>query len=250
VKPIEPIARKRVLPVAIAMLALMTLGVVTSFAQDAADSAAVAIAPPETVLSDEAAADAPFNAWTPGRQWMAVRAGYAKSTEDSSGHGAGGYAVSYTRMLKGLTLWKWTFFKRYSMGATFQHDLVGRFGSAGEVDLSATLDLTRHYAWAPTVHPYWGLGVGPYYRKTLRTGNDLRDVSTGWYFATGVNTPLSEHHLLGIDVRLSRLAGKNDPPNPVFGLGSVTQETSAGRTIFKERPVSHWSIKVNYAFAY
>ena len=249
-KPIEPVARKRGLPVAIALLACMTLGVAaTSSAQDAADSTAV---PPEAAAAtaDEVQEDAPLDAWTPGRQWMAVRAGYAKSTEDSSGHGAGGYAISYARMLKGLTLWKWTFFKRYSMGATFQHDLVGRFGSAGEVDLSATVDLTRHYAWAPNVHPYWGLGVGPYYRKTLRTGNDLRDVSVGWFFATGINTPLAERHLLGVDARLSRLAGKNDPPNPVFGLGSVDQETSAGRTIFRERPVTHWSIKVNYAFVY
>ena len=69
----------------------------------------------------------------------------AKSTEDSSGHGAGGYGMSYRRMLSGLKLFKWTLFQKYSLGATVQHDVVGRFGPAAEIDVAATVELVRHY---------------------------------------------------------------------------------------------------------
>jgi len=194
--------------------------------------------------------DDTYDPWSPGRQWMTVRAGYAKSTEDSAGHGLAGYGMSYRRMLKGLDLWGFTPLKQYSIGVAVQHDVVSRFGPASEVDFSATVDLIRHYAWAPAVHPYLGLGVGPYYRKTYRTGDDVRDIAIGWYVTGGIHTPVSGRNLLGVDFRLARVKDKNEPPNPVFGLGAVDEEVSGTRTVFKERRASHWSIKAEYAFTF
>jgi len=236
------------------LAAFMVLAARPALAQDddaAADTTAAVADEATGEAGDDAMdmADA-YDPWAPGRQWMSVRAGYAKSTEDSAGHGMAGYGMSYRYMLPGYNIFGWTPLKKYSIGAAVQHDVLGRFGPAAEVEISATVDLVRHYAWGPYVHPHLGLGLGPHYRKTYRTGNDLRDVSLGWYITTGMHTPVSGRHLIGVDFRLSRVKGKNDPPNPVFGLGSIDEESSGTRTVFKERSATHWSIKADYVFTF
>jgi hypothetical protein len=121
--PFESFARKR-LTTFVAVAFTLAAALATPLRAQTADTTAAAVPPPAAPADAEA--PPAYNAWSPGRQWMSLRAGYAKSTEDSAGHGAAGYGMSYMRFITGVKVWKWTVLRGWGFGASFQHDLVGR----------------------------------------------------------------------------------------------------------------------------
>ena len=184
--------------------------------------------------------------WDEGRTWMSVRAGYAGNRSKQAGHGGAGYGIGFSRMLspshvnrwsvlgfEPLGFLPWTLFKNYSLGAYAQYDVLGRFGSASEIEIPATLELARHFAWKSAAHPYLAFGGGWFYRKSYGTSNDFDRGTSGFYMAGGFNAPIAGRQMLGLDFRVARLDGENIPTNPVFGGGQPT--------------ATHVSIKLNYA---
>lgn len=185
--------------------------------------------------------------WSEGRVWMFVRAGYAGSNAPASGHGGTGYGFGFSRMLspshvnqwsvfgvEPLGFLNWTLFKRASLGVSTQYDVIGTFGSASEIEIPVTLDLSRHFGLNSQMSPYLGFGGGWFYRKSYQTGGDTGRTVPGFYVSGGFNVPIAERQVLGLDVRLASVDGENTPPNPVFGTGTSS--------------ALHISAKVNLAF--
>lgn len=206
-------------------------------------AAAALIASGAALAQDET----PVDPWAPGAQWLTLRAGYAKSTVDGTGNGGPGYGVAYSRMLSGLAIRDRTLFRHWSIGASVGHEVVGHFGPASEIDVPATVEMLRHYAWNSDLKPYFGVGLAGHYRKTYRTGDDLREVSLGWFLSGGANVQVATRSLVGLDVRMSRLDASQDPPNPVFGYGSGTLERDGS---FTREKGTHWSVKLGWSFVY
>jgi outer membrane protein W len=184
--------------------------------------------------------------WDEGRTWMSIRAGYAANRSPSAGHGGAGYGIGFSRMLspshvnqwsvlgiEPLGFLHWTLFEHYALGTYTHYDVLGRFGSASEIEIPMTLELTRHFGWKSAAHPYLGVGGGWFYRKSYGTGSDSGRGVRGLYLAGGFNAPIADRQTLGLDVRLARLDSENRPANPVFGAGTAT--------------ATHVSIKLNYA---
>jgi outer membrane protein W len=187
--------------------------------------------------------------WNAGATWLSVRAGYAKNSAPGAGNGGGGYGIGFSHMLgttpigrwqilglKPLGWLHWSVFKDFSLGGYVHYDVLGRVGEASEIEVPATIEIVRHFRAKNSPHTYLGAGMGPFYRKTYRTGNDQVALVTGCYGTTGVNALVAPNQLLGLDLRWARVVNKNDPPNPVFGVGG------GGAT--------HWSVKLNYSFTY
>jgi hypothetical protein len=209
--------------------------------------AAVALVAALAPVRIAAAEDDP---WARGTNWMTIRGGYAKSTVDGAGNGGAGYGLGYARMLHPVKIWRWTLFSKFSLGGYAHYEVLGKVGSAAEIEIPATAELVRHFDWNSSFHPYLGLGTGPMYRKTYRTGLDARNVAMGYYLTLGGNIPVKRMHLLGADVRIIRVKAVNDPPNPVFGLGAGEFDVENGRTVVKSNKGTHWSAKVGYTVAY
>jgi hypothetical protein len=164
----------------------------------------------------------PLDPWGEGRQWFSFRAGYAKSTVKESGDGNVGAGFGFTRVGKGL----------WSVGGFAHLELLGRFAGSAEIEIPATLEVARHSAWKSGVRPYLGFGGGAFYHKFYRTGADIADLRPGFYFLGGMNAPISDHSLLGFDVRMV-FQGSASSENPVFPNS-------------REDAV-HWSAKLNYS---
>ena len=171
-----------------------------------------------------------INPWSKGRQWLSVRFGYARSAAEAAADGNVGFGFGYMRFRD----------SKWSYGAHAQLDILGRFGDAAEIEVPWTVELTRHFKGS-TFHPYTGLGGGMYYNKVSGTGDDHAGVKGGFYLAGGANTPVSDHGLLGIDIRMS-LVSPEGQMNPVFGNEAVTGKAQSR--------VVHWSAKVNYAWVF
>ena len=196
-----------------------------------------------------ATARADDDPWASGSDWMYLRAGYAHSGAAGAGNGGAGYGLGFRHFLKPSRVsdWRvlgikplgflpWTLFKSWSVGAFVEYDVVGRFGTASEIDVPAAIELTRHIRWKSSARPYVTLGVGPFFRKMYNTGSDFSRVRTSGFVATGFDAPVAPHQLLGFDVRTARVMSENKPVNPVFGPGQ--QEST------------HWSMKLMYAITY
>jgi len=183
------------------------------------------------VLAASPAVAQEINPWTKGRQWLSVRFGYARSAAEAAADGNLGFGFGYTRFRDA----KWSY------GANAQLDILGRFGDATEIEVPWTVELTRHFKWTTALHPYTGLGAGMYYNKVSGTGDDHAGVRGGMYVAGGTNTPISEHSLLGFDIRMS-LVSPEGQMNPVFGNQAVTGKA--------QNRVVHWSAKINYAWVF
>lgn len=165
--------------------------------------------------------------WAKRTNWISMRAGYAKSTAKGAGDGLVGYGVGYHRMLN----------RNWSFGGSVNHDVLGHFDNAYEAAVPFTADLTRHFKWKTVVRPYIGMGGGYYFHKYYRTGTDYTGApGSGYYFAFGANLPLDDRHLLGLDTRISSVAGRSGVKNPVFG------DEQASETM--------WTVKINWALAY
>ena len=183
-------------------------------------------------LSNASAAAAQgVDPWTKGRQWLSVRAGYARSGAEGAADGNFGAGFGYSRFRNT----KWSF------GASAHIDVLGRFGDASEVESSWTAEVARHYKWNTSVRPYLGAGLGAYYHKIQGTTDDYASILPGGFLMSGFNAPISDHGLLGIDVR-ANLVEIDHQTNPVFG-GLATTGKDQNRVI-------HWGAKVGYSWAF
>jgi hypothetical protein len=179
---------------------------------------------PEKSLEEQRAED---GLWTKHTNWLSLRAGYAKATGDFAGDGVAGYGIAFQHMLT----------NRMAIGGAVHHEWLGHLGPASEIAVPFTLELTRHFRWSNTMRPYAGFGAGYYFHKYYRTAGDYTgSPGTGYHVVFGGNVPVDDHHLIGLDARMSFLSTTKDAVNPVFG-------TSKGTEVL-------WSIKLNYAFAY
>jgi outer membrane protein W len=196
-----------------------------------------------------AAARADDDPWNVGSNWMFVRAGFARSSADGAGNAGAGYGIGFRHVLKPSRVneWKvigikplgflhWTFFKDWSVGGFVEYNVLGRYGSAADIEVPAAIEMTRYIKWKSAAKPYVTLGVGPHYRKMYNTGSDFSIVRTSGFVATGFDAPVTSNQMLGFDVRLARVQSENKPVNPVFGSGAFES--------------SHWSLKLTYSIVY
>ena len=165
-------------------------------------------------------------AWDHGSQWLSLRFGFAKERGRYSPNGNVGYGFGYSRMVS----------TKLSIGANFQHDLLGKFGGAALIAMPTTLEALWHFRWKTPLRPYVGGGLGAVYRKAYRTGADASDIEPAYSFTLGANTPIDKAHLLGIDVRFASVANKGWAYNPTY----LTRRPS--NTLV--------SVKLNYSLTY
>ena len=171
------------------------------------------------------------DSWTKGKQWLSVRAGYARSAATGAADGNLGFGFGYTRVRSAR--WSWT--------AASQFEILGRYGDSNEIEVPWTVELTRHFKWSSNARPYLGLGAGAYYHKISGTSQDAASLIFGPHLAGGFNFPISDHALLGFDIRMSVL--KPDKQlNPVFGAEAVTGEGQSR--------VVHWGAKVSHSWVF
>ena len=183
------------------------------------------------LLASIPAAAQPVDPWDTGTEWFSVRAGYAKSTAQGAADGNVGVGFAYTRFHNS----KWAY------GATAQWEVLGRFGSARELEMPWTLDVSRHYRWATDVRPFLGFGLGAYYHNISGTTNDGSTVVPGGYFSGGFNAPVSDRGLLGLDVRMNVVQAQAEE-NPVFGGDATTHHP--------QNRVLHWSAQLGYSWVF
>ena len=180
--------------------------------------------PPEKPIEEQRAED---GLWAKRTSWLSVRAGYAKATGDFAGDGVVGYGIAYQHMMN----------RRWSIGGSVNHDIVGHLGYSSEVSVPFTLELDRHFRWDTAIRPYVGLGGGYYFHKYYRTpGGDSGSPGTGVYVNFGGNMAMDTRHILGLDTRVAFVQTTNGAVNGVFG----TQK--ANETL--------WTIKLNWGFGY
>ena len=194
-------------------------------------------------------ARADIDPWAVGSNWMMLRAGFARSSSDGAGNAGAGYGIGFRHVLKTSRVdrWRvlgikplgflhWTVFKDWSVGGFAEYNVLGRYGSAADIEVPAAFEMTRFIAWRSAAKPYVSLGVGPHYRKMYNTGADFSNVRTSGFVATGFDAPVSSNQMLGFDIRMARVQSENKPVNPVFGSGSFE--------------ASHWSLKLSYSIIY
>ena len=172
-----------------------------------------------------------LDAWAKGRQWLTVRAGYARSTATGAADGNIGFGFGYTRVLS----------PRWSFGAAASFEILGRYGDSNEMEVPWTLELTRAIKWNTSIRPYLGAGLGLYYHKISGTSDDGASIIFGPHLSGGLNTQISDHGLLGFDVRMSILE-PDWQQNPVFGAEAVTGEGQSR--------VAHWSVKLSHSWLF
>jgi len=180
------------------------------------------------LLASSAAAQQ-LDPWAKGTSWAAVRFGYAKSAAEGAADGNLGFGFVYTAFRN----------PKWSYGASAQIDMLGRYGTASQIEAPFTVETARHFKWATPTRPYLGAGLGAYYQKIQGTTDDSADFEPGAYVMLGSNTPVSPRGLLGFDVRVSYV-GMNQQDNPVFG-----GEATTGR---HQSHSYHWSAKLSYAW--
>ncbi len=175
---------------------------------------AMAIAPMPARAADDA--------WGDDARWVSVRFGSARSGARFAGDGAVGYGFGYTRFLAKQVAWS----------ATVQHDLLGRFGGAAEIEIPVTVEFTKHFRFSTQARPYLGAGLAGIYHKIYRTGFDESGFRQGVYVATGGNGMLNGNSLIGVDVRMM-LEQDTRSINPTFPNAEPASTT--------------WSVKLSYS---
>lgn len=167
-------------------------------------------------------ARAAADAWGDDARWISVRFGSARSGARFAADGAVGYGFGYTRFLAKQVAWS----------ATVQHDLLGRYAGAAEIEIPVTVEFTRHFRFSTPARPYLGAGLAGIYHKTYRTGFDESGFRQGLYLATGGNGVLNGSSLIGVDVRMM-LEQDTRSINPTFPNAEPTSTS--------------WSIKLSYS---
>lgn len=183
------------------------------------------------ILLAAAPAMAQADPWAKGTSWMSVRFGYAKSTAAGAADGSVGAGFGFAKFHSA----KWSY------GGMIQFDNLGSYGSAHEMESSWTLELLRHYKWPTAARPYLGFGGGAYFNRVSGTGQDGSSIAPGYFLIGGMNTSVSEHGLIGFDVRAS-LVELDKQDNPVFG-----GEATLGKN---QKRGGRWSAKVSYVWAF
>jgi hypothetical protein len=182
--------------------------------------------------------------WSTGKQWLSARAGFANSNASGSGPGNVGFGAGYATILPSIKVWKASILGGWGLGGYVHYEVLGGFADAKEIEIPITAELVRHFNLNSAYRPYVGLGGGAYFRKTTGTGADINETQPGFYLNFGANASISGDQLLGLDFRVSRVKAVYDPPNPVFGAGSIGRSTAG---VLEERMASHWSMKLNWA---
>lgn len=143
--------------------------------------------------------------WDSGRQWVSVRAGYAKSNARFAPGGSFAYGFAYS----------WFLGRNVAWSASAGYDVLGKYGGAAEIEAPFTTEFTKHFRLGPAARPYLGLGWGAIYHKVYRTGADESGFRQGIYFVSGANAVLSAGSLIGLDFRVM-LEQDARTINPVF----------------------------------
>jgi hypothetical protein len=167
--------------------------------------------------------------WAKGTSWASVRFGYAKSAAEGAADGNVGFGFVYTSFRS----------NKWSYGASAQVDVLGRYGSASQIEAPFTVETARHFKWSTPTRPYLGGGLGAYYQKIQGTTDDAANFEPGVYLMLGSNTPVSPRGLIGFDVRMSYV-GMDHQDNPVFGSDATTGHHQSHSY--------HWSAKLSYAW--
>jgi hypothetical protein len=169
------------------------------------------------------AADDP---WQKGAEWTSFRAGFTRSLAGGAPNGAVGAGFGYSRFVS----------DRLSAGVFVSYDLLGRYGSAAQIEVPMTAEYAWHFKWKTPIHPFVGVGVGAFYHKVYRTGFDRSHFQPGTLFKFGGDTPLDRHGILGAEARLASVASDDVTVDPVFG---------------HDHPHSlRWSLKMVYSRAF
>jgi len=160
--------------------------------------------------------------WVGGANWTSFRIGTAFSTVKDSPEGGIGVGFGMHHFMN----------RRWSGGFQADLDVLGKFSGGTEMELPITLQFTRHMRFhSNTMRPYLGIGAGAYFHRYYRTGDDEANLRPAAILATGINTPIAPHSVLGFDVRMA-YQGDAQSNNPLF----PNEETTA----------IHWSFKVCY----
>jgi hypothetical protein len=168
------------------------------------------------------------DAWSDDARWISVRAGSAGSGARLAPGGGYGYGFGYT----------WFLAKEVAWSANVQHDLLGRYAGAAEIEVPITVEFTKHFRFSATARPYLGAGWGAIYHKTYRTYRtdgtraDELGLRQGLYLATGGNAVLNAGSLIGVDIRLMREQDTRSI-NPTFPNAEASS--------------TNWSIKLSYS---
>ena len=157
--------------------------------------------------------------WTKDASWMTVRVGPVKSLDENAPSGNIGWGFGYRRMLN----------DRISLGAAFDHDLLGRFGGASLIEVPASVEMLLHFRWKTPVHPAIGAGFAAVYRKAYRSGDDYSEIQPGGFLTLALHTAVSPHTLVGAECRVMSVSSDELGANPTFG-GPFP---SSGRTSLK-----------------
>lgn len=160
-----------------------------------------------------------------GSQWLTVKGGYAKSGVPESPDANLGFGLTYS----------WFFKRQMSVAAAVQYDVLGRYQGPAEIEIPVTVEGTYHFKWPTQAIPYMGLGTGYAFHSYKYTGDDSQEKRWIGYVLGGLDLPISEHALLGADVRLAwETGGKSD--NPWFPSDDNT--------------VMHTSLKLSYTYGF
>jgi outer membrane protein W len=176
--------------------------------------AALAFAPLPARAADDA--------WSDDVRWISVRIGSAGSGARFAPNGSFGYGFGYT----------WFLTKQVAWSATVQHDVLGRFGDASEVEVPIMVEFTKHFRFSAPARPYLGAGWGAVYHKTSRTGADESGFRQGLYVTTGGNAALNAGSLIGVDFRVL-LEQDTRSINPTFPNSQASS--------------TRWSVKLSYS---
>jgi len=180
--------------------------------------------PPEKSYEDRRRED---GVYAKGANWLSFRFGWAKRAEDLAGSGLVGYGVGYQRMMS----------KKYAFSARIDHDVVGHYGNDVDISVPFTGEFQRHFLLKSAARPYLGIGGGYYYRKAYRTGTEYTTTATnGVHLSMGLISPVSDRHVVGFDVRMAFVDGREGIHNPTFGPSQPTETL--------------WSAKVCWALVY
>ena len=154
--------------------------------------------------------------WAEDANWLSFMAGYARAGGANAGDAMGGYGFGFTHMINT----KWSF------NAQIRHELLGHIGNSIEMSVPMTAEFDRHFKWKTVVRPYLGVGGGYYFHKYYRTSTDYTgSPGGGWHMAFGMNLPIDDRHVLGVDSRVGFVKGRGENVvNPVFGPEADTMK--------------------------
>ena len=162
-----------------------------------------------------------------GANWLSFRFGWAKRAEDLAGSGLVGYGIGYQRMMS----------KNYAFQARIDNVVVGHYGHDVDISVPFTGEFQRHFLWKSAARPYLGVGGGYYYRKAYRTGLEYTTMPTGGvHLSLGMMSPVNDRHVVGFDLRMAFVEGREGVTNPTFGPGQSVETL--------------WTAKVSWALVY